>query len=150
REIARACSPVPTSRRERSGSFERTPLAQGWPSTRHIDAGSVAPGMARGRWLRAGGRSDWRCEMAGSVHQAKFDRLFDIFDVTGDGYVSQEDFDSAVNRVVSAEHGSLNGSRVQAVREAGGRFWTGLREHADADEAGRISREAFRAALDAA
>jgi Ca2+-binding EF-hand superfamily protein len=88
--------------------------------------------------------------MAGSVHRAKFDRLFEIFDVTGDGYVSQEDFDGAVHRVVSAEHGSPNGSRTQAVRDAAGRFWEGLREHAEADQSGRISREAFRAALDAA
>ena len=55
-----------------------------------------------------------------------------------------------IHRVVSAEHGSPNGSRAQAVRDAAGRFWEGLSEHAEADASGRISREAFRAALDAA
>ena len=88
--------------------------------------------------------------MAGSVQRAKYDRLFDIFDVTGDGFVSQEDFDSAVHRVVSADHGSPNGSRAQAVRDAANHFWEGLCEHADVDESGRISREAFTSALDAA
>jgi len=88
--------------------------------------------------------------MAGTVHHAKFDRLFDILDVTGDGYLTQEDFDAIVHQVVSAPHGSPEGPRAQALRDAATRFWTGIGEHAEVDEVGRVSREAFRAALDEA
>jgi Ca2+-binding EF-hand superfamily protein len=88
--------------------------------------------------------------MAGSVHEAKFDRLFDVFDVTRDAHVSREDFESVVERVVTADHGSPNGTRVQAVRDATGRFWAWLEAYGRVDDSGRISREAFRATLEAA
>ena len=88
--------------------------------------------------------------MADTVHQAKFDRLFEIFDVTGDGYISQEDFDSVIEQVIAAPHGSPNGKRVQALRDGCARFWAGIKEHAEVDSAGRVGRDSFRTALDSA
>jgi Ca2+-binding EF-hand superfamily protein len=89
-------------------------------------------------------------EMAGTVREAKFDRLFAIFDAGGDGYITQDDFDGLVDRVVSVDHGASNGARAQALRDAADRFWSGVKEHLEVDSSGRISREAFRAGLEEA
>jgi Ca2+-binding EF-hand superfamily protein len=85
--------------------------------------------------------------MPTELHRDKFDRLFEIFDVNRDGYISQDDFDSVVHKVATAEHGSSNEAHVHAIREAAARFWTGIKEHAEIDRMGRVSRASFHDAL---
>lgn len=85
--------------------------------------------------------------MPTQLQRDKFDRLFEIFDVNRDGYVSQDDFDAAVHQVATAPHGSSNEGHLRAFADAAARFWAGVKEHARVDRDGRVSRAAFHDAM---
>lgn len=85
--------------------------------------------------------------MPTKLQRDKYDRLFEICDANRDGYISQDDFDAAVHQVATAPHGSSNEAHLRAFRDAAGRFWTGVKEHAEVDREGRVSRAAFHDAM---
>ncbi|RLU23750.1 hypothetical protein DMN91_003956 [Ooceraea biroi] len=64
-----------------------------------------------------------------------------FFDVNQSGTIDIKDFDLAVQRICNSRHWKLEDPTSQHIRDTLNKVWEGLRQRADADQDGQISRD---------
>lgn len=73
---------------------------------------------------------------------------FGLLDITGDGYLTADDYDAFGLRLVQAFGEALGSPRAIAVRAGYRALWRSMKARADTNKDGRISPEEFRAWLE--
>lgn len=64
-----------------------------------------------------------------------------FFDVNQSGTIDKKDFDLAIQRICDSRHWNPDDAKVQKTKDTLLKVWDGLRQKADADQDGQISRE---------
>ncbi|BDH12677.1 MULTISPECIES: EF-hand domain-containing protein [Streptomyces] len=82
----------------------------------------------------------------GALLDQKYEKLFSLLDVNGDGVIAEEDFELMAARVLTASSEERT-AKGEKYADAMMNYWRALRETADADGDGRIDRDEFRQAL---
>lgn len=82
----------------------------------------------------------------GALLNQKYEKLFSLLDMNGDGVIAEDDFELMANRVLTAANEERT-AKGQKYADAMMNYWRALRETADADGDGRIDQEEFRQAL---
>ncbi|MFE2247040.1 EF-hand domain-containing protein [Streptomyces lavendulae] len=80
------------------------------------------------------------------VVTSRYDRTFDLLDANTNGVLEEKDFTTLAERIVQAT-GVASSAKEEALLREWRRCWTILREHADTDSDGVISRDEFRRAM---
>ncbi|WP_406185894.1 EF-hand domain-containing protein [Streptomyces sp. NBC_01006] len=77
---------------------------------------------------------------------SRYDRTFDLLDANANGVLEEKDFTTLAERIAQAA-GVVSSAKEEALLKEWRRCWTILREHADTDFDGVISRDEFRRAM---
>lgn len=85
-------------------------------------------------------------DRVGALLDQKYEKLFSLLDVNGDGVIAEEDFELMAARVLTASSEERT-AKGEKYADAMMNYWRALRETADADGDGRIDRDEFRQAL---
>lgn len=83
----------------------------------------------------------------GALLDQKYDRLFSLLDVNGDGVISEDDFVMMADRVLTSFSGGRTAEKSQRYADELLNYWRALRTTADADGDGRVDKEEFRHAV---
>ncbi|MGW2749076.1 EF-hand domain-containing protein [Streptomyces sp. NPDC001450] len=77
---------------------------------------------------------------------SRYDRTFDLLDANANGVLEEKDFTMIAERIVEAT-GVAGSAKAEALLKEWRRCWTVLRQHADTNSDGVISREEFHQAM---
>ncbi|MEV6566957.1 EF-hand domain-containing protein [Streptomyces kronopolitis] len=82
----------------------------------------------------------------GALLDQKYEKLFALLDTNGDGVIAENDFELMAGRVLTAadEESTAKGEKYAAEMR---NYWRALRNSADANDDGEISKDEFREAL---
>ncbi|MEU8431522.1 EF-hand domain-containing protein [Streptomyces sp. NPDC029216] len=81
------------------------------------------------------------------VLRRKFAHRFDLLDTDRDGYVTEADFAELADRLLEGAGEPTSSPKARALRDAKAHYWRTLTELVPADHSGRITKDAFAAAL---
>ena len=73
----------------------------------------------------------------------KIARLFDVFDLNGDGYLEEEDFTRRAHQFAEERGWSFDSHDYREQLEFTREDWNNLREATDSDRDGRVTRDEF-------
>jgi hypothetical protein len=94
------------------------------------------------------GRSRTQKEVTMSdVATFRYGRTFDLFDANGNGAIGSDDMAALATCIAQAGNLTADSPKSQALRDAYQRLWEALRQYADADSDGTVTREEFIAAM---
>jgi Ca2+-binding EF-hand superfamily protein len=85
--------------------------------------------------------------MVSDLAARKYAQTFELFDVSGDGYIQQDDCSALAERLITTFAGPGDAIKAKTVRDSYQQFWEGVSALADTDHDGRISREEYVAAM---
>ncbi|BBA98435.1 putative calcium-binding protein [Actinacidiphila reveromycinica] len=83
----------------------------------------------------------------GELLDQKYERLFSLLDVNGDGAIAEDDFVAMADRVRASFGDERSLAKGQRYSDAMADYWHALRATADADGNGRIDKDEFRRAV---
>lgn len=83
----------------------------------------------------------------GALLDQKYEKLFTLLDVNGDGVIAEDDFELMSGRVLAAFGEERTAGKGQEYADEMLKYWQTLRESADADGDGRIDQREFGQAL---
>ncbi|MFG2981741.1 EF-hand domain-containing protein [Streptomyces sp. NPDC048258] len=84
--------------------------------------------------------------MTSTVITRRYNRTFDLLDTNGNGVLDEKDFTGLIKSIARAT--AVQGTpKEEALLKEWGNCWHTLRDNADADGDGRISREEFHQAM---
>lgn len=83
----------------------------------------------------------------GALLEQKYERLFALLDVNGDGVIAEDDFVLMADRVLVSFDGEIFAEKGRKYTEELMNYWRALRATADTDGDGRIDKAEFRQAV---
>ncbi|MFJ3961779.1 EF-hand domain-containing protein [Streptomyces sp. NPDC090036] len=88
--------------------------------------------------------------MTSNVIIRRYDRTFDLLDNDANGVLEEKDFTDLIEKIARATGVQQGSAKEEALVKEWGNCWNTLRDLADANGDGRISREEFQQAMAAA
>src|SRR5947207_11453294 len=87
--------------------------------------------------------------MLTEFQQRKLTRMFDLYDANKDGYISAADYERVGEGFATSTGCAPGSADYEKLRATYLGFWEQLRQSADADQDGKVTREEFLASYDA-